>query len=693
MEDPAFSVNSAHSFGRHFDGTVRAPGALRATALAAITAAAYFLAARLGLALLTEPEGVAVFWPASGVAAGILITLGAGARAPVAIGIFAATIAANLLGDRSLLAAVSKGFCNAGEAVFTAWLIARWFGQPFRLDDLDRVLGFLAASALGAAVAAVGGAAAMGLFHTTAPVLGIWRAWFLADGLGIVTIAPLVIGIAQLLRAPPSHRELVEGALALVALVALSAATLTAPPGLWVTFVPVTVLFPLLLLVAARYRPEFAACSAFIVAIGLVLTTTFGIGRFGDASAAIADRVHAAQFGMLVTSLCALVLAALFAERRRSEAALGDSNERLRLALAGADLGVWSMDLATGRMQNDARDRRINGHDPDAPVTTLAEARSFVHGDDLAGLDTAFEAAARGDDICRAEYRVRPPGQKHAGQVRWVAVEGTVVRDAAGRPMRMLGVTRDITEGKLAEAHRNLLIAELDHRVKNALAIVSAVATRTQETSGSTAEFIAALNGRIKSMAATHELLSDRQWQGLPLAQLVTRELAPYATAGNTSVEGPDLLLSAEAGQAIAMVLHELATNAAKFGALASPRGRVSVRWLRRKDGNGPGPLVMRWQEIGGPPVAVPARSGYGTSVICDLIPYELGGTVDVVHAREGLRCSVEIPAAWLGNPDRPRANGAAAAAPVRAEPPPPSRRVMLAGRPQRSRAKATGSV
>src|SRR5262245_47786861 len=130
-------------------------------------ACAYFLAARLGLALLTDD--VAVFWPASGIAVGILVMLGRRARASVVIGVIAATVLANLMGDRSLWTSVLKGFCNAGEAVLTAWLIEQWFGRAFVLDDVSRVLGFLGAAGLGAATSAVGGAATMTLLHTTEP--------------------------------------------------------------------------------------------------------------------------------------------------------------------------------------------------------------------------------------------------------------------------------------------------------------------------------------------------------------------------------------------------------------------------------------------------------------------------------------------------------------------------------------------
>ena len=137
-------------------------------------------------------------------------------------------------------------------------------------------------------------------------------------------------------------------------------------------------------------------------------------------------------------------------------------------------------------------------------------------------------------------------------------------------------------------------------------------------------------------MATTHELLSSRRWQGVSLIELVQRELAPYATRNNTEINGPDILLKPEAGQAIAMVLHELATNAAKYGALSAKNGRVSIRWDRHRNGGPRSHLVFEWQEIGGPPVVALGKSSYGTSTIRDLIPYEFGGTVDLVLAPEG---------------------------------------------------------
>ena len=237
-----------------------------------------------------------------------------------------------------------------------------------------------------------------------------------------------------------------------------------------------------------------------------------------------------------------------------------------------------------------------------------------------------------------AEYRIIRP----SGEIRWVETRCFISYDAVGNPKRVVGVSIDITERKRAEEHQRALVAELDHRVKNVLATVSAVAGHTLETSSSMNHFVAALDGRIRSMAAAHELLSTRQWQGMPMAELVRREFAAYASNNNAKIDGPEVMLSAEAGQAMAMVIHELVTNAAKHGALSTQSGHVSVRWYRKL--NGSAQFVLVWQETGGPRVEAPKKSGYGTGVVRDLVPYEFGGTVDLSFAPEGVRCRLEIP-------------------------------------------------
>ena len=295
--------------------------------IAAAVGLAYFLAAKLSLGLLMKPGGVAVFWPAAGVSSGVLIALGPHARWPVAAGVMAATVAANLMGDRDIWASAAFALCNAAEALITAGLIQYYFGTSFNLDRLRQVLSLLAAAVVGTVISGTGGAVAFKLFHSpTVSMLTTWWQWFASDAVGIVAVAPLVIGLAAAVREPPPRNELIEGAAALVMLVAMTGIIISLPQEPWKTVVPSALLFPLLLWLAARCRPGFAATGAFLVSLTIVWTTIFGIGHFGDTGLPIDDRILEAQALILVVALTAFVLAALFTERRESEARLAHAN-------------------------------------------------------------------------------------------------------------------------------------------------------------------------------------------------------------------------------------------------------------------------------------------------------------------------------------------------------------------------------
>jgi PAS domain S-box-containing protein len=999
---------------------------------------AYYLAARLGVAL-TSHAGLAFSWPAAGIAIGALIVLGPAARLPVAIGVAFGSIACSLMVGRSPWLAVTFVVPNAGEVLLTAWLIERWFGAAFKLKEVAQVLGFMVASAIGVAFGATGAAIAVSFAEPTVFPPQVWRVWFSAGLLGTITVAPLFIGLGDAVREVPPRRELIEGAIALVLLAALSAFLISMPQGPWATALPVALGFPVLLGVAVRCRPVFAATAMFVVTLAVVWSATFNLGHFGDADIPLADRILAAQTLVLAGTLLTLVLTALFSERRRSEAALQKSQERLQLALDGAELGAFSSDFATGRLECDARTAQIHGHT--VPPAMIKEARRFVCRDDLVRIDAALVEALRIGSTWNAEYRVVPPSDHlHAGETRWIAVESSIVRDPEGAAVGLLGVTRDITrhkraeqalaernaqltlagtaglvgsfgydvasgkmqvsegyaaihglpkgttettrrewrdrlhpedvgrldelrsrafgerwreynveyrivlngrgvrwiesrsfisydvegnaqrvigvnidvtdrkrtelalqaseakfagilaiagdaivsidanhritlfneaaemvfgysqvevlgkpidlliparfrtehqrridhfasgsdiarrvgerpevmglrksgeefpaeasiskldvggesyytvvmrditdrkraeralaerntqlelasksarvgsfsvdfstgvvklnpgcatiyglpestietsrdavrkrvhpadlphlesrrdqaflaqqrefivqcrivraddgevrwlearclifydqagkpshligvnidvtERKRAEERQSVLVAELDHRVKNVLASVSAVVSHTRQESTSVANFAAALDGRIRSMAMTHELLSSGRWQGISLTELVRRELAPYVTRNNTEIDGSEVVLGPEAGQAMAMVLHELTTNAAKYGAFSNRTGRVLVQWRWLQNGSHDR-LLIGWQETGGPPVLAPSRSGYGTSIIRELIPFELGGAVELSFPPEGTRCRLEIPGEWASKDRR----------------------------------------
>jgi PAS domain S-box-containing protein len=341
--------------------------------------------------------------------------------------------------------------------------------------------------------------------------------------------------------------------------------------------------------------------------------------------------------------------AVLFAEVRTEQIearrALADSEARFRATFENAAVGVALVGTDGSILRaNNSFARML---DYAVEELTTKTFRDLTYPDDLEANLSLLNRTLVGE---AESYCIEKRYVRKDGGIVWASLAVGCVRNTDGGVDYFVSVVQDITERKRAEEQQRTLLAELDHRVKNALATVSAVVSHTQHESGSIDDFVAALDGRIRSMATTHELLSSHRWQGVSLSELVQRELAPYATCDNTEIYGPGVLLKPEAAQAMAMVLHELATNAAKYGALSTKNGRVSIWWHRH-----PRPhLEFVLQEIGGPPVVALGKSSYGTSTIRELIPHELGGTVDLVPALEGVRCRLILPAEWLGNDDRP---------------------------------------
>lgn len=219
----------------------------------------------------------------------------------------------------------------------------------------------------------------------------------------------------------------------------------------------------------------------------------------------------------------------------------------------------------------------------------------------------------------------------------------TPLRDADGNLVGAVNMMVDITERKRAEQRLELLAREVDHRAKNMLAVVQAMVRFTR--AATIGDFTATFMGRIKALASAHSLLSDSRWEGADLERLIGQELAPYGDRdSNVIVEGPPVMLGPAAAQPIAMAIHELATNAVKYGAFAARSGSISIRWSRNADGE----LVLRWSETGGPVVRKPRERGFGVGVIEGTIRDQLGGRAEFDWRSEGLECRLHIPAAAL---------------------------------------------
>ena len=297
--------------------------------LAIAVGIAYFLAALLSYGLFNLKA-----WLYSGphlvLLPGLLIALGSRARWPVVGGVIVAVVADHLMMADPLRVGIAFALSDAAETLIIAGLIERYFGAGFSLDRMRHVLGLLAAAVAGTSVSGIGGVVASVLLQPpTVPILTIWEHWVTSNTIGFIAVAPLLIGLAAALRQRPRGSELVEGAVALTMLAAMTGVIISLSQERWETVVPVAWLFPMLLWLAARCRPVFAAAAVFMVSVAIVWTTIFGIGHFGDPGLPITVRIQGAQASILVVALSAYILAALFAERKENETRLARSNMML----------------------------------------------------------------------------------------------------------------------------------------------------------------------------------------------------------------------------------------------------------------------------------------------------------------------------------------------------------------------------
>jgi PAS domain S-box-containing protein len=216
--------------------------------------------------------------------------------------------------------------------------------------------------------------------------------------------------------------------------------------------------------------------------------------------------------------------------------------------------------------------------------------------------------------------------------------------DPEGKPSGLHAIGRDMTEAKRAEAHLRLLVDELNHRVKNTLAIVQGIAQQSFKADADPASARQAFEGRLAALSEAHNLLTREHWGAVSMAQVIGDAVAPHGRdAGRFALEGPDLPILPKTAISLALAIHELATNAVKHGALSRPEGRVSIRWARIESAAA-ARLSLVWEEHGGPAVTVPSRRGFGTRMIERGLAAELGGTAKIDFRPEGLVCTVDAP-------------------------------------------------
>ncbi|CAN7192828.1 PAS domain S-box protein [Phenylobacterium sp. LjRoot225] len=321
-------------------------------------------------------------------------------------------------------------------------------------------------------------------------------------------------------------------------------------------------------------------------------------------------------------------------EQVRAQAAVEESNRRLNAAMSVARLGVFEMDLETRQATLNARAREIFGFGPDETLM-IEDVNRRIESNDLQGIrDQAYADKAVGQTRREREYRIHLPD----GSLRDVVSVNDYFPAPDGRLTRVVGVVDDVTERRRAEQRQQLLINELNHRVKNSLATVQSIAAQTLRSAPDLTSARELFETRLVALAAAHDLLTAESWRGARLTDVVASAMAPFEATQRPQINrsGPPVWLAAHRALALALALHELATNAAKYGALSVPEGRVTISWSASGE-----QLTLSWIEEGGPPVAAPTRSGFGTRLLQRSLAHDLHGEVAFTFAPEGVRCEI----------------------------------------------------
>jgi PAS domain S-box-containing protein len=326
------------------------------------------------------------------------------------------------------------------------------------------------------------------------------------------------------------------------------------------------------------------------------------------------------------------------AELEMSTARLRESEERLRQALSAARMGTWRRDLVTQMSQRDANFNAIMGLPAVDSTASMSERLEEIHPADRDAVASAWREAVAAQGFYEAEFRIK----RRDGVTRWVRDQGRFVAGSEGQPDCLAGLTVDITERKKAEEAQTLLIQELNHRVKNMLTTVQAIAL--QSLNGSQGAEKERFLSRIQALATCHNLLTRSSWEGAQLRDILDSTFAPHRglqAAQRISLSGQDTLLSSRDALSVTLALHELVTNAVKHGAFANNDGRIVLAW--KVEPSSDMKLHLAWSEEGGPPVAPPLHKGFGSRLLNSLAA-QSGAAYTCEYPSTGFRCELALP-------------------------------------------------
>jgi PAS domain S-box-containing protein len=324
-------------------------------------------------------------------------------------------------------------------------------------------------------------------------------------------------------------------------------------------------------------------------------------------------------------------------ERAAAHERLRRSESRLRLALAGARAGAWEWDAETDQIVWSPEVFAITGLASEARASGLENYLTMIVEEDCDKVVSDLKATLGEGGPFTTEFRIR----RTDSVVIWLSISGVIEHAETAKPLRAYGILQDVTERKAGDEQIRLLMREVNHRAKNMLSVVSAIAHQTATRNPQ--DFIERFSERIQALSASQDLLIRNEWKGVKIEDLVRAQLAPFASLidSRIAVRGPGLHLKPASAQAIGLALHELATNAGKYGALSTNKGRVDIQWQAAAN-----LFTMSWTENEGPPVVEPTQLGFGSTVIDMMAKQSLGGEVAISYAPSGLMWQLTCPAA-----------------------------------------------
>lgn len=614
----------------------------------AVFYAGYMLAAAFGRWLTVIPDVPITVWPPNGVILAMLLTQPRRSWPWwIAVGAAGELTGNAIWFGNPILWALGYVAANAAAVTAAALVLGLFLRTPIRrLATLREVLAFLGIAVLAAPVISATIGSSIDAFVGKNPFVVTWPVWWLGDATGILIATPLAISAVNAWRekALPGPAQFLEGVAIALVLAGLSAWEI-------ITGAAYAFLLPLPVLWAAL-RFEFRGAT--LAVLGLALAIGVHAQYFDTAqlsSAEIAFLHGRLQAVTLVAASTGLIVAAIIRQQRQAVAGLARANLELEARVeertraieaaerrfkatfenAGVGISIVSGDGILMRV-NDSLARML-GYDVGEMEDQSIDR--FTHPEDLALGEAAWERLRAGT---AEEYELEKRYVRKDGGFLWGHTTVSCVRHADGRIAYLIKIIQDITARKRSDEARQMLMGEVNHRSKNLLAIVQAIARRTASRSPET--FVETFAERLQALASNQDLLVQSGWQRIELAELVRSQLEHFCPVGSRFVlSGPPVMVAPSSAQALGMALHELATNALKYGSLSTETGRVEIGW--EIDGD---LFAMTWREHGGPDVAVPDSSGFGTVVLERMIASTMSGEVDIDYASPGLVWQLRCP-------------------------------------------------